>query len=180
MTHFQVFFTWLFDGNPKSKIPKPKFDSDGKEIVPDILKYNSPITNMYVIKIFMNNLKLNYYLNCTVNNINLWYLEKEDLLYFLKTCISDFNVCRNSMLYIRNSQAEKLFLELRKKIKIAKNDDISLLCEIIQVAENKDSIYDALGMSEPTKKKVKKKTNVENCSLKKFLKDNFKIVKVGR
>ena len=68
MSHFQVFFNWIFDGNPKSEIPKPIF-RDGKEIEPDILKYNSPISNTYVIKIFMNNLKLNHYLNNSMNNI---------------------------------------------------------------------------------------------------------------
>jgi len=179
MTDFQVFFNWLFDGNIKSKIPKPKSDSDGKEIVPDILKYNSPITNTYVVKIFMNNPKLNYYLNSTMNNVNLWYLDKEDLLYFIKQCVIDFKVRRNSTLYIKHEREEKLFSELRRRIKLIKNNEIKLLCDIIKKSDNKDLIYNSLGLSKPLKKKVKK-NNKKNNNLKYFLKDNFKVIEVGR
>lgn len=179
MSHFQVFFEWLFDGNIKSKIPKPKYDSDGKEIVPNILKYNSPITNIYMIKIFMNDIKLNYYLNSVMNNINLWYLDKEDLLYFIKKCVIDFGVRRNSILYIKHEREEKLFSELRRRIKLVKNNEINLLCDIIKESDNKEVIYNSLGISKPLKKKVKKKSK-KNNSLKNFLKNNFKVVEVGR
>ena len=179
MSHFQVFFNWLFDGNIKSKIPKPKSDSDGKEVIPNILKYNSPITNTYIIKIFMNNLKLNYYLNTVMNNINLWYLEKEDLLYFIKKCVIDFKIRRNSILYIKNEREEKLFSELRKRLKTFKNSEISLLCDIIKTSNDKELIYNSLGLSKPIKKKVKKSFK-KNNSLKSFLKNNFKIIEVGR
>ena len=87
---FKTFNTWLFDGNLKSDIPN-------REI---LLKYNSPITSMYAINIFLSVGKLNYYLNQQFNNVGLWYLDREELFKFIKKCVKDFKVQRNQLSYI--------------------------------------------------------------------------------
>jgi len=177
MTHFQVFFNWLFDNNIKTEIPKYKEDSSGNIIIPDILKYNSPITNIYIIKIFMNNPELNYYLNETMNNINLWYLEKEDLLKFIKKCVIDFRISRNSILYVNHTKNDKLFEELKKKFPLFKPYDIQLLHDLVDVSEEGNRIYASLGIDKPIKKKISKKTvKLKSKTLKEFISGNFSIV----
>jgi hypothetical protein len=42
---YRTFNGWLFDGSRNSKFPTPKYSNDGEEIIPDLLKYNSPITH---------------------------------------------------------------------------------------------------------------------------------------
>jgi len=82
LSPYQVFNKWLFDGNRSSPIPEPKFTTEGKVSVPDILKYNSPITHTFALRLFMRNGPLNYYLNKYFNDINVRYLSREEL--FLK------------------------------------------------------------------------------------------------
>ena len=95
----------------------------------------------------------------------------------------DFKVRRNSIPFIKRSYKDKLFNELRKKLPTLKNHDISLLCDLIQKRDDKDSIYNSLGLEKPKKTKFKKsKNNVEDDAndvvpLKKFLEDNFKVVR---
>jgi hypothetical protein len=48
---FKTYLNWLFDGREDTPIPEPVTDKDGKVIVPDIMKYNSPITHTYAISL---------------------------------------------------------------------------------------------------------------------------------
>ena len=90
VTHYSKFFDWLFDGNRKSPIPTGE---------PDILKYNSPINETFVLKMFIKIPKLNHYLNGQFNNMGLRYLDREDLFIFIKQCVFDFKVRRNDIQY---------------------------------------------------------------------------------
>ena len=164
---FQLYYDWLFDGNIKSEIPE------------EILKSTSPINNKYVISVFINNLKLNLYLNIYFNNINLWYLEKEDLFIFLKKCVKDFRINRRDLVYIPWKKTTKIFDELRKKSPNLKKYEISLLCELIEKMENKDNIYSSLGVEKVDKTKVKKQKNKsDKTKVKDFIDNNFKIISV--
>ena len=168
---FKTFNNWLFDGNLKSEIPDKS----------NLLKYNSPITPTYVINMFITNGKLNHYLNQYFNNIGLRYLDKEEFFKFVKKCVHDFKIQRNSLPYIqsykRNSQ---LFEKLKKKIPILKPGDISLLCDIIDKMEDKDIIYNSLGLQKVEKTKTKEnKQKKIGLKLDDFL-DNFKIMRVNK
>ena len=164
----------------KSKIPKPRTTDDGSVIVPDILKYNSPITHTYIISMFLKVGTLNAYLNKYFNNINLRYLDKEELFYFVKKCVVDFRVSRRSMVWKKYTNKTTLFNALRKKIPILKNDDIDLLSDIIEKSEDKDQIYVSLNLDKPVKKKLKsKKKKIKKgrkISLQDYLKENFSVM----
>lgn len=169
---FRTFHNWLFDGDIKREIPNKE----------TLLKYNSPITPTYVVSLFLNNGKLNFFLNRYLNNLSLRYLEKEELFKFIKKCVIDFRVQRRSLLYKPYESRTKLFGALRKKISVLKSHDISLLCEIIEKGDKKekDALYSALDLISPQKSKVKKsKQKKEYGSMKEFIDDNFAVVKVG-
>lgn len=178
---FRTFNSWLFDGNSKSRIPSSKINEKTKEvIVPDILKYNSPITNTFVLSMFVNYPNLNKYLDSYLNNISLRYLNKEEFFYFIKQCVKDFGVNKYKIPFVkRNIRRHTLFSILRKKIPILKDYEIFTLCDIIDNREDKDQIYNSLGVKkikkEVIKKSKKKKIKSRKISLEEFLKEFFVI-----
>ena len=174
-SHYQVFNNWLFDGRIYSPIPKPKIDENKKVIIPDILKYNSPITHTYLISLFLKNGYLNSYLNKYFNNITVRYLSREDILRFIKKCVIDFKIKKRDLAFYKFHKRKILYDRLRDKMPILKNDDILLLCDIVENSKNKKSIYDSLNLELPKKLKVKKtkKLKSKKINLQKFLKDYF-------
>ena len=174
---YKTFQTWLFDGNSKSKIPT----GDG---VPDLLKYNSPITNQYLIGMFLNQGKLNHFLNEYFNNMGLYYLNKEELFKFIKKCVIDFRIQRKSLPFIPYSRNSKLFEALKKKTPMLKKHDVSLLCDIIEKSEMKDEVYYSLGLEkqEAIKKQkgMKKQTKKDRPTIKEFLENNFKLMEITK
>jgi len=169
---FRTFNTWLFDRNRTSPIPKPK---DGV----DILKYNSPITHTFVMSLFLRNGSLNHYLDEYFNNIGLRYLDKEEFFHFIKKCVIDFRVKKTDTVFYKFQRQNKLFNILREKFPQFKNNDISLLCEIIERSDDKDQIYHSIGMEMPKKQKVKagkKKITAKKVSVKEFLAEHFSVI----
>jgi hypothetical protein len=175
---YKTFNNWIFDGSSKSKIPIPKTADDGTIIVPDILKYNSPITHTYIVSMFLKNSSLNSYLNKHFNNINLRYIDKEELFYFIKKCVIDFRISRRSMVWKKYTHKTVLFKTLRKKIPILKNDDIDLLADVIEKSEDKDKIYVSLNLDKPKKVKSKKKKikKGRKISLQDYIQENFSVM----
>jgi hypothetical protein len=161
-------------------IPSPKTDDKGKVIVPDILKYNSPITHTFVISLFLKNGPLNYYLNKYFNDINLRYLSREELFFFIKKCVQDFKIQRSHLMFYSRQPRVLLFEKLRERVPVFKNDDISLLCEMVENSANKTAIYDSLGIDTPKKTKVKKNKIIkeEKISYKNFLEKHFSTIKL--
>jgi len=49
-----------------------------------------------------------------------------------------------------------MFNKLRSKVTSLKNDDLDLLCDIIDKSDEKESVYNSLGISKPVKTKKKK------------------------
>jgi len=171
---YKTFNKWLFDGSKKTPIPKAK---DGV----DILKYNSPITHTYALSIFLRNGPLNNYLNKYFNNINLRYLSKEDLFYFLKKCVLQFRFTRRDLIYYPYKRKSKLFEVLRERVPHLKNCDIATLCELIDKSDDKETIYQTLGIDKPKKRKLrkpKKSQGAKKLPLEIFLNDNFSTIKV--
>jgi len=163
---FKTFSNWLFDNNPKSPIPKI------------LLNYNSPITNIYVIKLFMKHSQLNSYLNRYFNNIGLLYLDKEDLFLFAKQCVRDFNIKRKDIPYFPYRRKDKLFEILRYRNPCLKDYDIQHFCNIIDKLDQKDSIYASLGIEKKIEKKKIKAKKTKTLSYKSFLAKNFTIAEV--
>jgi len=175
---FKTYTNWLFDGSRNTPIPEAKYSEDGKVLVPDIMKYNSPITHTFAIQMFMKNGPLNSYLNKHFNNINLRYLEKEELFYFLKKCVLDFKVKRWDVVYYKWERTNKLFNILREKFPHLKNSDLELLCKTIERSKDKERIYHTIGLEVPKKKRVsikKKEKKKGKTSLKDLLEENFSI-----
>lgn len=178
---FRTFTSWLFDGNVNSKIPSPKIDENTKKvIVPDICKYNSPITHTFVMSLFINYPGLNKYLDTYFNNQGLRYLSKEEFFYFIKRCVKDFRVNKYKIPYVkRNIRKHILFSALRKKIPVLKDYEIFTLCDIIDNRDDKEQIYDSLGVKkikkEVLKKSKSKKVKSRKITLAEFLKEFFVI-----
>ena len=63
-----------------------------------------------------------------------------------------------------------------------KNNDISLLCDLVDESSEKDVIYESLDITKVKKKKIRKKKNKveknKKISLKDFM-DNFKTLEIG-
>lgn len=170
---FQVFQNWLFDGNTKSEIPE------------EIINSNSPISAQYSISIFMGNPVLNLFFNQYFNNINLWYLDKEELFVFIKKCVRDFRIQRRTLLYVPWKKQDKLYNALRKRVPYLKAYEIVELCKIVDKADNKDQIYKTMGLDDdllkkkigkapkPKKEKVEKKT-IKKIKIKEYIESNFR------
>jgi hypothetical protein len=176
---FKTYFNWLFDGNIKSPIPSPKTDDDDKVIVPNILKYNSPITSKFAISVFLKNPPLNKYLDQYFNNISLYSIPKEELLYFIKKCVIDFHIGRYGTTYYRRGYNDKLYNIIEKKCPYLKSYEVDFVCLMINRSDRKSSIYNSLGLEPPKKQKIKtKKRKAVKMSLKNFLAENFSIMEI--
>lgn len=172
LSPYTVFSNWLFDGSRNSPIPK------ATEKI-DLLKYDSPITPTYIISMFIKNGPLNHYLDKYFNNMGLRYLDKEELFKFIKKCVLDFRIRKSDMGYFKYNYQTKLFNSLREKLSTLKNNDISLLCNIINKSEDKEIVYQTLGIEVIKKRKIKrgtKKIRKKSISLNEFLKENFSII----
>lgn len=93
----------------------------------------------------------------------------------------DFRVMKKHTVYYKYRQKNKLFDELRGKYPELKNNDLSLLCDIIEDSEDRDRIYDTLGLVKPPKKekiKIGKKRKIkdEKITQKDFLDKHFSIL----
>ena len=175
---FKTFNNWLFDGRKDTPIPKPKKNKDGKVIVPDITRYNSPITHTFVISLFLKHVKLNRFLDEYFNNMNLRYLSREEIFKFIKKCVIDFRVNKRDMIFYSRQQKNILYDVLRERIPFLKNDDLLLLTDQINVSENKQAIFDSLGLEKPKKIKLKRtKKKVKKITLDEFLDEHFSISK---
>lgn len=170
---FRTFNSWLFDGQKYSPIPKPKNGVN-------LLKYNSPITHTFLVSMFLRHGPLNSYLNKYFNDMNLRYLTKEELFKFIKKCVIDFKVKKRDIVYYPRRAKQILYDILRERIPTFKNDDVLLLCEIIEKSENRDAIFESLGLDKPKKGKVKKPKKIKSkkISLKNLLDEHFSIIEI--
>jgi len=171
---YQIYNKWLFDGSRNTPLPKPT-----EKI--NILKYNSPITHTFVLQMFMRHGPLNYYLDKYFNNIGLRYLSKEELFLFIKKCVIDFRVLKRDTVFYKYRQKDKLFDAVRGKFPELKNHDVSLFCDIIEKSDDRDTIYETLGLSKPPKKQKvkigKKKIDTKNkIPLEAFMEKHFSII----
>jgi len=156
---------WLFDGSRQSPVPEILYDK------------KSPITPKYLIKMFMNHGPLNRYLNEYLNTLWIFSLEKEELLRFIKNCVIDYKVKKGSLFYSKRKSQDKLFDILRERIPFLKNDDLTLLVDVISSSSNRDEIYETLGLDVPKVKKSKK-TKPKKISQKNYLNENYVVIEL--
>lgn len=142
---YKLFLDWLFDGNLKSPIPSN-----------DLIKTTSPINHTYILRLFTSHAKLNAYLNEYCNNMDMWYINREELLKAAKQWVHDFKITRNSIPFIPYKRKAALFNVLRNKMPVLKNYDIDLMCDLIDASEDKDDIYNTLGLTVSKVEKIKK------------------------
>lgn len=167
MSIFYDFFNWLYDKNLKSELPNKD----------ELLKYNSPITPVFLMKVFINSPKIVMFFDQYINNVNSWYVDKEEFFRFFKKCIIDFKIQKDSQLYYQQTRKNELFEKLRSKISILKNDDLMLLCEIVERNKDKDAIYSSLGITKAQKTKTKKEKG-DKVSFQEFIDINFSIIEI--
>ena len=168
---FNVFFDWCYDGDPKSPIPRG-------ENIPDITKYNSPINEGFILRMFVNHFTITMYLNEFINNIGVRYIDREDLLKFIKQLIRDYKINRNSFRYLGYKRDTKLIDAIKKKFLHLKNFEVDLLHDKIQISPDKSNIYCSFGLDEPKKSVFRQKKMETGMSVKKFLSTYFVVSEV--
>lgn len=167
---YKTFNAWLFDGSLNSPFPKATDKMD-------LLKYNSPITHTFVLQLFLRNGHLNDYLDKYFNNIGLRYLDKEEFFKFIKKCVIDFRVNKRDTVFYPRKPQNKLFDILRERFPFLKKDDVYLLITEIDKSDEKEGVYNALGLESPKKRKIKtgKKVKKKKLVLKEFLEEHFSL-----
>ena len=173
LSPFRIFNNWLFDGDLKSPIP----------IEGDLLKYNSPINETYMLNMFMNKGNVVNYLDKYLNNANLRYIEKEDLFMFMKRLVYDFKLKKYDVhFHAKRKYSSELFNILQTRFPLLKVNDLELLIDRIEVSEEKSKIYSSLGIDIPKKDRIKKKKEIKEKKSKmskdEFIKNNFSYVEV--
>lgn len=174
VSHYTIFFDWLFDGHIKSPLPNnPDFD---------LLKYNSPINETFLLKMFIQHGPLNYFLN-EYNHLGIRYIDREELFFFIKECVMAFKIKRNQIHYTPYRRKTIIFNKLREKFPLYKDHEITLLSNAIDKfdSEKKLKIYTALGIEKPKKVSKKKKSTTpkkKSISAKQFIDDNFELYPV--
>lgn len=158
-----AFLNWLFDRNLDSDIPYKE----------DILRYDSPISNTYVISLFNKHLKFNYLLDKYFNNIGIRSIDKMELFLFIKKAIIDFKISKYVAWSFWPKKQPKLFYELQKRFPILKPYEIDLMIENIKKSGQYDNICATLKISEP----IIEKTKHKKMSLSTFL-SYFSIQKI--
>jgi hypothetical protein len=115
--------------------------------------------------------------------MGLYYLDKEELLKFIKKCVKDFKINRRTITYFPRRSADDLFDALRNKVAVLKNDDLELLTQIINKSDDKKAILSSLGLDS----KPKRTKSLQTCKLgqknkvklEEFM-ENFTTIEIGK
>jgi len=125
---------------------------------------------------FLKHGPLNHYLDKYFNDISLRYLNKKELFTFIKKCVLDFRVRRSDTSFTPYTRKTKIFTALRNKFPELKNCDVSLLCDLVEESDEKEAIFNTLGLEKPKKLKTKKQPRSKKVSLKEFMAKHFSIM----
>lgn len=153
---YQLLNRWLHDGSSETKIPKEVIE--GREIGPQ-----------YILWYFKNSI-YNVYINKHFNNFNIYQLDKQSSLIFLKRAIL---LCgfKPQFMPRQKGTTSKIAKILKLRYPYYKKDDINLLVKLIDESEEKDQIYETLGLFNPKKKKTTKASKKEISEFMKSYKE---------
>lgn len=139
---YTILNRWMYNGSLNSPMPK--------ELIND--KVIGPQYILYYFKDSMYNL----YMNKHFNNYDIFQMDRIDMLKFLKRCII---LTGYRPRYVPRSKSirSKITQILKRKMPYYKWHDIELLVSMIDKRDDKDQIYETLGLYKPRKRKVTKK-----------------------
>ncbi len=132
---------WLYDGSENSILPKEVIEA-------------REIGSQYILWYFKNSI-YNVYINKHFNNFEIYKLDKETVLLFLKRAIIDTGF-KPQFMPRQKSTSTKIGKILKLRYPYFKKDDVNLLVSLIDDSEEKDQIYETLGLYAPKKKKTTK------------------------
>ena len=158
---YSLLNRWFFDGSKDTKLPE------------DIVKDKS-ISHMYLLYYFRPS-PYGLVISKLFNNWNLFSLDRDEVLYFMKQCIL---LCGYKPPFVQKvpPKKNKLVDELVVKYPYLKKDEVFMLVEMIDNSEEKDSIYEMFGLYSPTKKKLTKAQREEfNENVKKEKKTKIEL-----
>lgn len=139
---YSLLTKWLYDGSKTTTIPS--------QVVDDY-----SIGNQFLLFFFRGSVYLPY-ISSTFNNYNLFALEKSEVFTMLKSMIQSTGFTQKWYPYPKKGKV-KLIEALKPKFPYLKEYDLSLLADQIDQSEDKESIYESLGLSDKAKKKKNKK-----------------------
>ena len=141
VSNYTLLTRWLFDGSKTTTIPEA------------VVKDKS-ISQLYLLYYFQSS-HYNLYINDTFNNYGIFSLDRLEIFYFLKECIS-LSGYRPPFIKRGPKNKSKMVDVLKLKHPYLKKEEIFMLVEFIDASDNKDAIYEMFGFYKPTKKKVTK------------------------
>ena len=138
---YTVLNRWLFDGSKETKIP-------------DDVEKDKSISQMYLLYYFRPS-PYGLVISKLLNNWSIFQLDRIELLYFLKECIS-LSGYKPPFIPKLSAKKNKLTDLLKEKYPFLKMEEVQMLVEKIDVSEEKDRYYETFGLYTPKNKKLTK------------------------
>jgi len=138
---YTILNRWFFDGSKTTKIP-------------DDVEKDKSISQMYLLYYFRSS-PYGLIISKLFNNWNIFSLDRIELLYFLKECIS-LSGYKPPFIQKIPSKKNKLVDCLKEKYPFLKIEEIFMMVESIDKSDEKDNYYEMFGIYSPKAKKVTK------------------------
>jgi hypothetical protein len=138
---YSIMNRWLYDGSMSTALPS-EVESD------------KSISHMYLLYYFRAS-PVGLVIDKLMNNWGIFNLDRNEVLLFLKQCISASGY-KPPFIQKIPTKKNKLFYILKEKYPFLKSNEISMLIEFVDQSSEKDQIYEMFGLYSPTKKKQTK------------------------
>jgi len=146
LSPYTILNRWLYDGNKQSKIPN------------DLL-VSGAIGPQYLLYFFKGSRYL-VYINKIFNNYWIYQLDKEEVFTMLKDIVMRTGF--RPTFYKTASKAKiKLIEILRRKFPTLKIAEINMLADKIEKSEDRDAVFETLGLQKGVSKKRTTKEQLE-------------------
>jgi len=143
VSNYTLLSRWLFDGSSATMIPE------------DVVNDKS-ISQLYLLYFFQSS-HYSLYINRTFNNYGLFSLDRLDIFYFMKQCVT-LSGYRPPFLKKEPKPKNKMVDALKEKYPFLKKEEVFMVVDRIDASEEKDSIYEMFGFYKPKTKKTSKVT----------------------
>tara|TARA_R110000824_G_scaffold266054_5_gene454999 strand:- start:317 stop:826 length:510 start_codon:yes stop_codon:yes gene_type:complete len=141
---YTILNRWLYDGSKSTPLPEEL--ATGYAIGQTILLYHFQQSEHIV------------YLSEMFNNYSLYTMPKEDVFKMLKDCVQRTGFKPRFIAHTKETKS-KVSKALKKHHPYLDQDDVNLLTDLIESRDDKESLYETLGVwdRKPRKKKLTKK-----------------------